>query len=223
MIKDFFLNDCLLFKNMTDDNIKSLSNCFKMNIKTYKKNDYIVKMDDDIEYIHIIYSGTCIIEEEDYWGNRSIMDVVLRNQVFGISYAYANIKKYPVSLVAKEKTKVIIIPVSKVFSPCSKLCVHHNTLIKNAVEVLAIKNISLMEKLEHISKRTTREKIISFLSSFATKTNSNDFYIPFDRQELADYLLVDRSALSSELSKLKKSNLIDYRKNHFIINYENKL
>lgn len=80
-----------------------------------------------------------------------------------------------------------------------------------------------MEKLEHISKRTTREKIISFLSSFATKTNSNDFYIPFDRQELADYLLVDRSALSSELSKLKKSNLIDYRKNHFIINYENKL
>ena len=151
------------------------------------------------------------------------MDVVLRNQVFGISYAYANIKKYPVSLVAKEKTKVIIIPVSKVFSPCSKHCVHHNTLIKNAVEVLAIKNISLMEKLEHISKRTTREKIISFLSSFATKTNSNDFYIPFDRQELADYLLVDRSALSSELSKLKKSNLIDYRKNHFIINYENKL
>jgi len=182
-----------------------------------------VKMDDDIEYIHIIYSGTCIIEEEDYWGNRSIMDVVLRNQVFGISYAYANIKKYPVSLVAKEKTKVIIIPVSKVFSPCSKHCVHHNTLIKNAVEVLAIKNISLMEKLEHISKRTTREKIISFLSSFATKTNSNDFYIPFDRQELADYLLVDRSALSSELSKLKKSNLIDYHKNHFIINYENKL
>ena len=164
MIKDFLLNDCLLFKNMTDDNIKSLSNCFKMNIKTYKKNDYIVKMDDDIEYIHIIYSGTCIIEEEDYWGNRSIMDVVLRNQVFGISYAYANIKKYPVSLVAKEKTKVIIIPVSKVFSPCSKHCVHHNTLIKNAVEVLAIKNISLMEKLEHISKRTTREKIISFLS-----------------------------------------------------------
>lgn len=223
MIKDFLLNDCLLFKDMTDDNIKSLSNCFKMNIKTYKKNDYIVKMDDDIEYIHIIYSGTCIIEEEDYWGNRSIMDVVLRNQVFGISYAYANIKKYPVSLVAKEKTKVIIIPVSKVFSPCSKHCVHHNTLIKNAVEVLAIKNISLMEKLEHISKRTTREKIISFLSSFATKTNSNDFYIPFDRQELADYLLVDRSALSSELSKLKKSNLIDYRKNHFIINYENKL
>lgn len=223
MIKDFFLNDCLLFKNMTDDNIKSLSNCFKMNIKTYKKNDYIVKMDDDIEYIHIIYSGTCIIEEEDYWGNRSIMDVVLRNQVFGISYAYANIKKYPVSLVAKEKTKVIIIPVSKVISPCSKHCVHHNTLIKNAVEVLAIKNISLMEKLEHISKRTTREKIISFLSSFATKTNSNDFYIPFDRQELADYLLVDRSALSSELSKLKKSNLIDYHKNHFIINYENKL
>lgn len=223
MIKDFLLNDCLLFKNMTDDNIKSLSNCFKMNIKTYKKNDYIVKMDDDIEYIHIIYSGTCIIEEEDYWGNRSIMDVVLRNQVFGISYAYANIKKYPVSLVAKEKTKVNIIPVSKVFSPCSKHCVHHNTLIKNAVEVLAIKNISLMEKLEHISKRTTREKIISFLSSFAAKTNSNDFYIPFDRQELADYLLVDRSALSSELSKLKKSNLIDYRKNHFIINYENKL
>lgn len=222
-MKNMNVNDCLLFKGMNEEEQNSLSNCFKFIEKKYKKNEYIINYGDDIQYIIVLVSGVLNVIEDDYWGNRSIIDYVLPNQTFGLSYAYSKIKKYPISVVAKTNAKVLLIDIDKIFSPCGNHCIHHNQLIKNAVEIISEKNLFLMYKIEHISKRTTKEKILAFLSYASKKANSNVFDIPFDRQELADYLSVDRSALSNELSKLKKQGIIDFNKNHFILLFfENK-
>lgn len=216
-MKNINLDNCLLFKNISADGQSSLCHCFKFMEKRYKKNEYIIHCGDSIQYILILISGALNVIEDDYWGNRSIIDYILPNQTFGLSYAYSKIQTYPISVMAKTNSKVIFIDIRQIFSPCDKHCIHHQQLIKNTVEIISEKNTFLMERIEHLSKRTTKDKILTFLSYASKKANSNVFDIPFDRQELADYLSVDRSALSNELSKLKKLGMIDFNKNHFTL------
>lgn len=220
-MKNINLENCQLFKMMTSNEQNSLSNCFQMKEKKYKKNEYIFHVGENIQYIFVVLSGTVAIIEDDYWGNRSIIDYLLPNQTFGISYAYSKTDTYPISVIAKTNTKVLLIDVDKIFNPCSNHCVHHHQLIRNAVEIISEQNIALIDKIEHLSKRTTKDKMLAFLSYSSKKAKSDTFDIPFNRQELADYLSVDRSALSNELSKLKKEGLIDYHKNHFTLYFTN--
>lgn len=216
-MKNMNLENCLLFKQMSLDEQHSLLNCFQMKEKRYKKNEYIFRAGEAIQYIFVVLSGSVAIIEDDYWGNRSIIDYLLPNQTYGISYAYSKIDTYPISAIAKTNAVVLLIDVDKIFSPCGNHCVHHSQLIRNAVEIISEQNIALIDKIEHLSKRTTKDKILAFLSYSSKKAKSNTFDIPFDRQELADYLSVDRSALSNELSKLKKEGLLNYHKNHFTL------
>lgn len=216
-MKNVNIEQCPLFQGMTIEEQQSILNCFKGKEKRYQKNEYIIHAGETIQYIFVVLSGAVNIIEDDYWGNRSIIDYLLPNQTFGISYAYANIHTYPISVIAKTNTKILCIDINKMFNPCSKHCIHHNQLIRNAVAILSEQNIVLINKIEHLSKRTTKEKILAFLSYSSKKAGSNSFDIPLNRQELADYLSVDRSALSNELSKLKRTKLIDYHKNHFTL------
>lgn len=214
------LKDCQLFKNMDDNQQLLIYNCFKIKEKRYRKNDYIVNVGAKVSSIFIIISGFANVIEDDHLGNRSIIDYILPNQVFGLSYAYSKTNNYPVSLIAKTPIKALIIDIEKIFNPCEIQCSHHSQFIKNALEILSEENISLIDKIEHLSKRTTKDKIIAFLSYISKKSMSNSFDIPFNRQELADYLSVDRSALSTELSKLRCSGLIEFNKNHFILHFD---
>jgi CRP-like cAMP-binding protein len=85
------------------------------------------------------------------------------------------------------------------------------------VRLLSYKNLELMKKINHITKRSTREKLLSYLSAEAKKQGSKSFLIPFDRQQLADYLCVERSAMSSELSKMRSEGLLEYQKSFFTL------
>lgn len=225
--KEFFMNQnhpstlsCPLFINMPDPDIRRLFHCFQIKEKTFQKNEYIIQAGMPITDILLIEEGLAHIVEDDYWGNRTLIDCINSHNVFGIGYAYSPFSVYPVSLVAKKKTKILFIDATKVFTPCGKHCLHHQQLIQNAVAILANKNVGLIDKITHLSRRSTKDKILSFLSFYSKKVDSPDFYIPFDRQELADYLSVDRSALSKELGKLKQEGIIDFEKNHFILKYD---
>lgn len=217
---DHSLSSCPLFTHMADLDIHNLFHCFQIQEKVFQKNEYIIQAGMPITDIILIEEGLAHIVEDDYWGNRTLIDCINQHNVFGIGYAYSPFSVYPVSLVAKKKTKVIFINATKVFTPCGNHCIHHQQLIQNAVSILAHKNVRLIDKITHLSRRSTKDKILSFLSFYSKKVASPDFYIPFDRQELADYLSVDRSALSKELGKLKQEGIIDFEKNHFILKYE---
>ena len=121
------------------------------------------------------------------------------------------------NVIAREDTTVIFFNVERVITVCPSSCTFHTRLIHNLLSVLAQKNLNMFEKINHITQRTTREKLLSYFLTQAVRHNSNEFSISFNRQQLADYLAVERSAMSAELSKMKSDNIIDYHKNHFIL------
>jgi CRP-like cAMP-binding protein len=165
--------------------------------------------------VGIVLSGSAFVLQEDYWGNRNILSNIGVGGIFGESFSCAEAAALPVSVIAKEDSVILLINVKKILTICSTACAFHTSLIMNLMRILANKNRYLTRKIEHITKKTTREKVLSFLSECAVQGGKNTFEIEFNRQELADYLSVERSALSAVLSKMKEEGIIDYYKNTF--------
>ena len=210
MIDTDFLCKSRLFQGFTEEEIKSLLECLNASSKTYKKGEYIFQTGEI----------TVQIISDDYWGGRQILAGFGKGQLFG--EAYACMEKMPllISAVAVEETQVLMLNAHRVLQTCTSACDFHRRLVENLVGILAKKNLTLTRKIDQISKKTIRGKVLAYLSSEAGKQDSNDIIVPFNRQQLAEYLAVDRSALSAELSKMQKEGIISYKKNHFILNKE---
>lgn len=204
-----------LFEGIEESDIMCLLTCLSAKETVYDKDSYILMADNIITHVGIIISGSANIIKEDYWGNRAIISKISQGEMFAEAYCCAEVLTSHVSVVACEKTEVLYIDYKKIITTCSKSCGFHNHMLENMVKILARKDIILTKKIEHLVKRTTKEKLLSYLSSQAISTNSNIFDIPFSRQELADYLSVDRSAMSNELCKLRDEGILKFNKNHF--------
>ena len=204
-----------LFSQIDEKDLPSMLNCLCARKADYKKDTYIFCSEDIVKDVGIVLIGSVNVIKEDFWGNRAILTKMQVGELFGEAFSFAGAKRLPVSVVAAEKTEVLFLDFRKISKTCSSNCNFHAQLIANMLEILAQKNIMLTQKLEHIVKRTTREKLLSYLSEQAIKSSSNSFTIPFNRQELADYLSVDRSAMSNELSKLRDEGILDFTKNNF--------
>ncbi|NLL04690.1 MAG: Crp/Fnr family transcriptional regulator [Clostridiaceae bacterium] len=218
-MKNYFnvLSNSPLFAGIAETDLSSLLNCLSAKSATYAKDEYILSADNIIKDVGIVLSGSVNIIKEDFWGNRAILAKIHPGEMFGEAFAFSNVQKLPVSVVTCERSEILFVDFRKITNTCSSACVFHTALIANILKILAYKNIMLTQKLEHIVKRTTREKLLSYLSEQAIKHGTNSFYIPFNRQELADYLSVDRSAMSNELCKLRDERIIEFSKNHFIL------
>ncbi len=221
-MKKYFdvLRKCPLFYNIKDENLDAMLGCLDAKIEFYRKKETIVSEGSPAKYIGIVLSGTVQPERTDYYGNRSILTNIEPSELFGESFACAETQQIPVDIIAAEDTEIMLIDCKKIISPCTNVCSFHNQLIFNLLKVVATKNILLNQKAEITAKRTTREKLLAYLFLHAKKNNSNSFTIPFDRQELADFLEVDRSGLSAEISKLRDEGILESKKNWFKIKKE---
>jgi len=204
-----------LFAGIDKNNLESMLKCLSARKASFTKEEYILYAGNDIKDVGIVLSGSVNIIKEDFWGNRAILAKIQPGQMFGEAFAFAKIQKLPVSAVATEKAEILFVDFGKIATTCSSACIFHSQLIQNILKILAHKNIMLTQKLEHIMKKTTREKLLSYLSEQAMIAGSNTFSIPFNRQELADYLSVDRSAMSNELCKLRDEGILEFYKNNF--------
>lgn len=204
-----------LFGEIAPQDIDYLLSCLSAKKKSYKKDETIFEAGSRPESVGLVLSGSVYVVQEDYWGGRNILSVIGAGGIFGEAFSCAESEALPVSVLAREESDILLIDCRKILTTCSSACVFHTSLIKSLMKVLANKNIFLTRKMEHITKKTTREKVLSFLSERAVTEGKNTFQIEFNRQELADYLAVDRSALSYTLSKMKDEGLIDYHKNTF--------
>jgi len=135
--------------------------------------------------------------------------------VFGESYACLPEEAIPIRAVAAESAEVLLLEVRRVLTTCPSACAFHALLIRNLLEVLAVKNLTMNEKLIHLTQRTTRDKLLSYLSVCSARAGEPEFEIPYNRQQLADYLSVDRSAMSAELSRLRAQGMLVCKKNRF--------
>lgn len=163
----------------------------------------------------LILKGAANVENIDSLGNISILMQLKKGDVYGVESAYAGDEFYKDSLIATEKTLVLFMNKHRLITPCENRCKRHDLVVKNLMQMVAESNIKLLDKLSHMSKKTTRDKLLSYFTSMSEKQKSSYFEIPFNVTELASYLSVDRSAMSNELSKMKKEGLIDYDKKQY--------
>ena len=219
------LQSSTLFSGVTVEDIEKICGCLSAHERTYEKDSFVFRADDKVRFVYLIVSGSMHIIDEDFWGNRSIIEKMDRDTLFGEAYVFASKETHLVSVVAAEDSLVLEIEPKKLFETCSKACDCHTQLIRNIVGILSEKIVRLTEKTGHIMQRSIRDKLLSYLSKCARRESSNSFCIPYSRQELADYLCVDRSALSHELSRLQRDGAIKYRKNYFelMVEYEGTL
>ena len=155
--------------------------------------------------------------QEDIWGSRNILSGAGPGQTFAAAYACAPGSRLNVSVVAETPVTAMFLNVKRILTVCPAACSHHSRIIRNLLSELAGKNLRLGEKLTHMGQRSTRAKLMSYLSAEAQRLGTCEFDIPFSRQQLADYLAVERSGLSSELGKMRREGLLDFRKGHFVL------
>lgn len=204
-----------LFGGVEEKEIGQMLNCLSVVKRDYVKNEVILHSGDSINSVIMVLSGCIHIVSDDFWGNRNIIAEAVPGDVFAESYACAQKRELEVSAIAVEDAKVMFMDVGRFMTTCSSACTFHVRLIRNLLSVLAQKNIAMYEKLTHLTQRSTRGKLLSYLSEESQKQGSASFDIPFNRQQLADYLSVDRSAMSNELSKMRDEGILSFEKNHF--------
>jgi len=213
------LRRCPLFDNIHDEDLSVMLNCLGAKVIFFDKKYTILPEGYPAKHIGILLSGAAQIIRVDFYGNRSIVSEIEPSEIFGESFACAEIASSPVSIIANEPSEVMLIDSRHILHTCSNNCGFHQQLIFNLMKSLAIKNIKFHQRIEITSKRSTREKLMTYLMLQAKKAQSSSFDIPFDRQELADYLEVERSGLSAEISKLRREGIIRNQKNHFELLY----
>lgn len=206
-----------LFNGIDQNEILQLLSCMQSRLRHYKKGEYIYMQGDSVESIAVLISGQLHIQSDDYWGNRSIISVLDVGDMFGEAYLSDKSSTILSDVAAVSESTVMFLNFNKILTVCSCACSFHSVVIQNLLFAIAEKNRSLVNKLGCITKRTTREKLICYLSNQAKLHNSSSFTIPFNRQQMADFLSVDRSAMSNELCKMRDEGLLSFKKNSFTL------
>ena len=206
-----------LFHGIKPEERKAMLGCIGYHIGTFRKGDIVAFEEENIKHIGIILSGSVDMVKEDLWGNRTMLVRMRRDELFGETFACGRDNQSLVTFLVSEDAQILFIPFDRVMHSCTMACVFHHRLIENMVSIIADKNRDLMRKVEVVSKRTIREKLLAYLSIQALTQKSRYFEIPLGRMELAEYLCVDRSALTRELVRMKEDGLIDYDRNCFRI------
>ncbi|MDR1518603.1 MAG: Crp/Fnr family transcriptional regulator [Planctomycetota bacterium] len=204
-----------LFAGIAAADFAALLACLGASVKTYKKGEIIYFEGDAAAGIGLVVKGRLHLVKGDIRGNNSLVAEVTPPETFAEAVVCGGIGRVPVGVVAREDSGIMFLDYGKIAAGCPSACAFHSRLIRNIIGVLARKNILLLERVEHVAKRTTGEKLLSYLAERAKRTGGGPFEIPFNRQELADYLFVERSALSAEMGRLKSRGIIKYRKNRF--------
>lgn len=204
-----------LFYGINEEETKSMLKCLSAEEKSYKKGEYVFRVFDNIPAVALLLYGTIHIQKEDFWGNLSLLAEIVPGQLFGETYACIQNEPISVNAVAIRDSLVLMLDIKRVLTFCSSSCAFHTRLIQNLISVIAMKNVVLTSKIEHMSQRTTRDKLLSYLSEQSVLNQSSSFDISLNRQQLSDYLSVDRSAMSNELCKLRDEGLLFFSKNHF--------
>lgn len=206
-----------LFAGVSEDGIEAMLGCLQAKLYTYKKGEYVFRQGEYLDHIMILMEGKLHIQKDDYWGNRSIIHMVGIGEMFGEAYLAPDSGAVSNDVVAVEDSAVIFFDIKKILTTCSSTCKFHSIVVQNLFFAISERNRKLVQKLGHMSKRSIKEKLISYLSEEAKRQNSGTFAIPFNRQQLADFLSVDRSAMSNELCKMRDEGLIVFEKNRFTL------
>ncbi|MDD6643700.1 MAG: Crp/Fnr family transcriptional regulator [Firmicutes bacterium] len=206
---------CPLFAGISQKEMGEMLGCLNGKITGIAKGDPVFLEGDSARYMGVVLSGAIQVVRDDYYGNRSVLIVLSPGGLFGETFACAGLEALPVSAIALQNSTVLLLDCRRVLTGCTHACPFHSRLISNLLQVIAQKNLTLTQKIRYMSQKTTREKLMEFLLDQAKEQGNSEFVIPYDRQALADYLGVERSAMSAEIGKLRKEGLLESSGSHF--------
>ncbi len=208
-----------LFAGISEEGVDQVLACLSARPRHFDKQAMLLRAG-DAPVMGVVLAGSVHILQEDFWGNRSLLGRAGPGDLFAEAFACAGVLRLPVSVEACEPTDVLLLDAGRLSAVCPAACPHHVQMIRNLLRLMAEKNVGLARKVEHMARRTTRDKLLSYLSAEARRSGGSAFSIPFNRQQLADYLAVDRSAMCSELSRLRDEGLLDFHRSAFVLRQE---
>ena len=208
-----------LFAGISEEGVDQVLACLSARPRHFDKQAMLLRAG-DAPVMGVVLAGSVHILQEDFWGNRSLLGRAGPGDLFAEAFACAGVLRLPVSVEACEPTDVLLLDAGRLSAVCPAACPHHVQMIRNLLRLMAEKNVGLARKVEHRARRTTRDKLLSYLSAEARRSGGSAFSIPFNRQQLADYLAVDRSAMCSELSRLRDEGLLDFHRSAFVLRQE---
>lgn len=211
------LKKCLLFDDLTETEILNSLECLEYRTKIYKKDDIIFCTGDKISAIGLVLKGSVFVFKEDIMGNRVILSSIGESSIFGEAFIYSDVSYSPVNVVSSTNSEIIFLNFNNIIHTCKNNCSIHGVLVKNMLKVIANKNLLLNNKIEILSAKTTRDKLMAYFNLEMKQNNSNKFKTQYNREHLADFLNLNRSNMSRELSKMCEDNIIKYTKNTFEI------
>lgn len=212
-----FLSKTPLFHGNSTEEIGKMLDCLRAEKRRYAKGSVIFRAGQTTRLMGLLLSGQVSVESDDIWGNKSMLDHLGPGQVFAETYAALPQQPMMVSVVAAEAAEVLLLDMDRLLHQCFHQCAHHGRLVANLLAISAHKNLALSRRIFHTAPKTIRGRLLSYLSFQAAQQGRLEFHIPLSRQQLADYLNVDRSALSNELSKMRREGLLEADRNHFIL------
>lgn len=204
-----------LFEGASADDIATMAACLGARERSYPKGSFVYRRGDTTREMGVVLSGAVRVERTDLWGATTVLSHAAAGETFAEAYACIAGEPMLVDVIAVEDAAIAFLDVGRIAAPCCEGCACHRAAATNLLAILARKNLGLSRRAFHVAPKTIRGKLLSYLSDQAALAESRSFDIPFDRQELADYLGVDRSALSAELGRMRDDGLLSTRKSHF--------
>ncbi|MFV0314042.1 MAG: Crp/Fnr family transcriptional regulator [Anaerotignum sp.] len=204
-----------LFQGIKKDETKALLTCLGHHIRHFKKGELIFLQGETVKHIGVILNGSVSMIKEDLWGTQTLIVHLKSGEIFGETFACGNLRETSVSFLVSTDCAVLILPFHKIIHTCNISCHFHHLLIKNMIQLMSKKNVNLIEKIEITSKKTLREKIMTYLLIQAQHHGCEHFEVPLGRVEMATYLCADRSALTRELTQMRSEGILDFNKNTF--------
>lgn len=211
------LQQTQLFRGVDEKDIASMLHCLAVKLQTYQKGEYVFRQGTDIHAVTVLVAGKLHIQQDDYWGNCNIVQSIDVGEMFGEAYVAPESGPLLNNVLAVEDSVVLFLDAWRILTTCASACKFHTMVVQNLFFALSEKNRRLVQKLGHLANRSTRGKLMSYLSEESKRQNRSTFVIPFNRQQLADFLSVDRSAMSNELCKMRNEGLIQFDRSRFTL------
>lgn len=202
-------DDLPLFDGVHPEKRTAMLTCLGARVRTVRKGEFLVLAQDEVNYIGIVLSGEVHMIHEDRWGDKAVLAVIHSGGLFGETFVCGTILQSIVTFQAVKNTKFLALPFQKVLHICTNACPFHHRLIENMLHLMADKNAQLLTKLEVVSKKTLRKKLLTYFSFQSERAGSPTFTIPMTRTQLADYLCADRTAVAREIARMKEDGLIE--------------
>ena len=202
------LTECALFRGLRRAQIREMLPCLSARQARFRRGQFLLRAGDRASSAGIILSGEAGVLQEDFWGNRNLLAAVGPGELFAEAFACVPGEPVLANVTAEEDATALLLNVGRVIAVCSRGCGYHIRLVQNLLALYARKNLQLSRRILHTGSKTIRGRVLSYFSECVKRMGSYSFDIPYSRQQLADYLGVERSALSNELSKMRKDGII---------------